>query len=108
MSNNKMKVLISSRSFGKINSDAINILKNANLEPVLNLHGRKLNEDEISSLIDEDVVGIIAGTENITKKIITNGPSLKVISRYGVGLDNIDLETTSEKGILVFNTPETP
>lgn len=103
-----MKILISSRSFGKINSDAINILKTAGLEPVLNSHGRKLSEEEILTMIDDEVVGIIAGTENITKNVITRANSLKVISRYGIGLDNIDLKTTNERGILVYSTPETP
>ena len=108
MSNSNLKVLISSRSFGKINSDAIDLLKKQGLIPILNPHGRKLNEDEILSLIDSDVVGIIVGTENITRKIINNASSLKVISRYGIGLENIDINTANQKGVMVFNTPETP
>jgi D-3-phosphoglycerate dehydrogenase len=103
-----MKVVISSRSFGMINNNAINLLKNAGLETVLNPKGQKLTEEEILELIDDKVVGIIAGTENITSKIITSSPSLKVISRYGVGIENIDLETAKQKEILVYNTPETP
>jgi len=108
MSADKNIVIISSRSFGKINSDAVNILKDAGLEPILNPHSRKLSEEEILTMIDDNVIGIIAGTENITKNVITKASSLKVISRYGVGLDNIDLETANRKGILVYNTPETP
>lgn len=108
MSNDKMKVVISSRSFGKVNLDAINLLKNAGLKPVINPYGRKLNENEILSLIDNDVVGIIAGTENITKNVMTKATSLKAISRYGIGLENIDIETANQKGILIYNTPETP
>lgn len=103
-----MKVVISSRSFGKINSDAIDLLKNAGLEPIINPYGRKLSEDEILELIDKNVVGIIAGTEKITENIMTNAPSLKIISRYGVGMDNVDLSVAKQKGILVYNTPETP
>jgi len=103
-----MKILISSRSFGKIQSGAVELLKKEGLEPVLNPYGRKLNEEEILALIDDNVVGIIAGTEKITKNVILNTSSLKVISRYGVGLDNVDLETAKQKGILVCNTPDTP
>jgi D-3-phosphoglycerate dehydrogenase len=102
-----MKVLISSRSFGKIDSAAIELLKNEGLEPVLNPYGRKMNEQEILDLLD-DAVGIIAGTENITEKIISHSNRLKVISRYGIGLDNIDLKAAEQRKILVFNTPETP
>jgi len=102
-----MKVLISSRSFGKIDSGAIELLKNTGLELVLNPYGKKLNEGEILDLLD-DVVGIIAGTENITEKIISYNDQLKVISRYGIGLDNVDLNAAEQKNVLVFNTPETP
>ncbi len=102
-----MKVLISSRSFGKINPRAIKLLKEEGLDPVLNPYGRKLNEKELLNLID-GAIAIIAGTENITAKVISDANQLKVISRYGGGLDNIDLKTAHEKGILVFNTPDTP
>ena len=102
-----MKVLISSRSFGKIDSGAIELLKEKGLEPVLNPYGRKLSEKEILDLSD-DVVGIIAGTEQISEKIISSNSQLKVISRYGIGLDNVDLKAAAEKKIIVYNTPETP
>jgi len=102
-----MKILISSRSFGKIDSGAIELLKNQGLEPIINPYGRKLNEQEILELIDGSV-GIIAGTEKITEKIISNADQLQVISRYGIGLDNVDLPTANKKGIIVYNTPEAP
>ena len=102
-----MKVLISSRSFGKIDSGAIELLKKEGLEPVLNPYGRKLNEQELLDLSD-DVVGIIAGTEKITEKIIVSNNQLKVISRYGIGLDNVDLKAATQKNVMVYNTPETP
>lgn len=102
-----MKVLISSRSFGKIDSGAIELLKNEGLKPILNPYGKKLSEQEIIDLLD-DSVGIIAGTEKITEKIISYNSQLKVISRYGIGLDNIDLKAADQKKVMVFNTPDTP
>jgi len=102
-----MKVLISSRSFGKIDSGAVELLKQVGLIPIMNPYGRKLTEQEILDL-QEDAVGIIAGTEKITDKIISNNNQLKVISRYGIGLDNIDLKAAENKNITVYNTPETP
>ena len=103
-----MKVLISSRSFGKINSGAIQLLMDNGFDLVLNPYGKKLSEKEILGLMDDDIVGIIAGTELITKKIIEKSINLQVISRYGVGLDNVDLKEVGKKDILVYNTPDAP
>ena len=102
-----MKILISSRSFGKIDSGAVDLLRNNGLEPIFNPYGRKLKENEILDLMNE-VIGIIAGTEKITEKIISDNPKLKVISRYGIGLDNINLKTAKEKNIIIYNTPNSP
>lgn len=102
-----MKILISSRSFGKIDSTPIQLLKNAGFETILNPYNRKLKEDELVELI-KDAVGLIAGTEKITEKVLQNARYLKVISRYGVGLDSIDLEAAKNRGIVVCTTPDAP
>ncbi len=102
------KVLISSRSFGKINSGATRLLKDNGFIPVVNPTGEKLDENQILDLIDDEVVGIIAGTEQITQKVIEKSCNLKVISRYGVGMDNVDVEFAKEKNVLVINTPDAP
>lgn len=102
-----MKILISSVSFGKINRDPIEILENGGYTPILNPYGKKLEFKEFVELIN-DVVGLIAGTEKITSELLENAPMLKVISRYGVGMDNIDLEAAKKRGIIVRSTPEAP
>lgn len=102
-----MKILISSKSFGKENTEAIKILKDAGLEPVMNPYNRALEPQEFSSLI-RDAVGVIAGTEKIGKDLINEANLLRVISRFGVGTDNIDLEASGKRGIIVCSTPEAP
>lgn len=53
-----------------------------------------------------EVVGIILRTNiMITREILEAAPNLKLISRTGVGIDNIDVETATQKGILVCHTP---
>ena len=52
--------------------------------------------------------GVIAGTEEYTKIVLNELPQLKVISRLGVGLDNIDLETAKKLGITISKTKTTP
>lgn len=104
----RMKVFISIGSFGRQDKTAIKILKEACYIPVSNPYNRKHTEDELIELLDKDVVGLIAGTEKITERVLQNTKSLEVISRYGTGLDNIDLEAAKKRGIIVCNTPDAP
>jgi D-3-phosphoglycerate dehydrogenase len=102
-----MKILISSRSFGKSSNEPLEALKKMGLEIVTNPFGRKMTEGELIESVPE-VVGIVAGTEKISKAVLSAASKLKVISRAGIGIDNIDLEAAKKKEILVFNTPDAP
>jgi len=53
-----------------------------------------------------DYDAILAGTEKYDKQTIDKFPNLRIISRHGVGTDNIDLKYCKEKNIYVFNTPQ--
>ena len=53
-------------------------------------------------------VGLIAGTEKIDAEVLNGISHIKVISRCGVGMDNVDLKTAESLGIKVFNTPDAP
>jgi D-3-phosphoglycerate dehydrogenase len=65
-----------------------------------------LNKEELTELIASyDALVIRSGTK-VTKEIIDAAARLKVIGRAGVGVDNIDVERATEKGILVVNSPE--
>jgi D-3-phosphoglycerate dehydrogenase len=52
-----------------------------------------------------DVDAIVAGDAMITRKSLEGVQRLKVIGRCGVGVDNVDLDACTEKGIMVFNAP---
>jgi len=76
---------------------------------IYNPYKRRLNEDEVIDLVKKyQPDGIIAGVEPITSKVLKEAGKLKIISRCGVGLDNVDLVAAKEKGIKVFNTPDAP
>jgi len=63
------------------------------------------NIETIKKIV-EDVEGIILRTNiRVTREIIDAAPNLKVISRTGVGVDNVDVTTATKRGILVSNTP---
>jgi len=49
--------------------------------------------------------GIICGDDEITKKVIDKGKKLKVISKWGTGIDSIDVQYLKKKKIKLFNTP---
>ena len=65
----------------------------------------RLEEDELLRVI-EGVDGIICGDDRITRKVIDRADCLKVIVKWGTGIDSIDRESASERGISVRNTPE--
>lgn len=101
------KVLTSPSSMGQCGSEPFDLLKENGYEVINNPYGRKLTEDEVID-IAKDCVGIVAGVEPLTKRVMDALPQLKCISRVGVGMDSVDLEYAKEKGIVVKNTPEGP
>ncbi len=103
------RILITTSSFGKDDISPLNLLKEAGYETVINPYGRKLTEDEVLDLLLEvKPVGIIAGVEPITARVLQQAEGLKVISRCGVGVENVDLTTARSLGIAVTNTPNAP
>lgn len=65
-----------------------------------------LSEDEYAKIVGEHDAMIVRSGIKVTPKILENPGKLKVIARAGVGVDNIDLEAATAKGILVVNTAE--
>lgn len=100
-----LQILISTSSFGSTERAALDLLEEAGLTVRLNPYGRKLKTDESIALL-ENVTGLIAGTETLDRAVLTRARNLRVISRVGTGIDNIDLEAARELGIAVFNTPD--
>jgi len=65
--------------------------------------GRTLTEDEIIALAGENVVGIIVGVDILSERVLASCRDLKAVSKYGVGLDNIDLAAADRLQIKVKN-----
>lgn len=98
-----MKVLVTPRSFGKENPDLFTRLEKAGLEVIRNTTGAMLDEAAMLRLLPE-CEGIIVGLDPLNEKVLASSPKLRVISKYGVGLDNIDLAECEKRGIKVFRT----
>lgn len=102
------KILISTSSFVVQNNSYLTFLESRGFEIVLNPFGRRLSEGEIAELLKGDVCGMIAGVEPLTRTVFRSAPNLKVVSRCGIGMDNVDFLAAEEMGILVSNTPDGP
>lgn len=75
----------------------------------MNPYKRRLTEEETADMIEKyQPVGIIAGVEPLTKRVLEKANNLKVISRHGIGLDSVDLKAAAQLGIKVLNTPDAP
>lgn len=98
-------VLLSVSSFGAADPAPRERLDAAGLQVRDNPHGRRLKKDEILELIP-DVDALIAGTEPLDADVLATARKLRVISRVGVGLDNVDLNAARAEGIVVRNTPD--
>lgn len=98
------RVLVTPRSYGQHDPRLRAELERAVGEVIYNPHGRILTAEEVRALIAK-CDGIIAGLEPLDRSVIEAAPRLRVIARYGVGVDNVDLKAARERGIIVTNTP---
>lgn len=89
--NNKDIIAVTSRSFSK-NEFLVSKLKELYSSVILNNSGKTLQGNDLVDFLKPASKAII-GIEDITDNILSQLPSLKIISKYGVGLNNIDLES---------------
>ena len=101
------KVAIGASSFAAADPAPLRLLEAAGVKVLPNPYGRKLTEEEIMAhLVGVD--GLLAGLEPLTRRVLTNSPSLRAIARIGVGMTNVDLGAAEELGVKVSNTPDGP
>ena len=93
-----MKVLITD----KINEAAGKIIEQAAQVDFL----PTMTEDELVNIIPQYDALMVRSQTKVTAKIIEAGKNLKIIGRAGVGVDNIDVEAATQKGIIVVNSPD--
>ncbi|MBA1336126.1 MAG: D-3-phosphoglycerate dehydrogenase [Firmicutes bacterium] len=93
-----MKVIITER----IAQAGIDILREkADVDIKLNI-----SRDELLDAIGQYNAIVVRSSTKVDRELIERGKNLKVIGRAGNGIDNIDLDAATEKGIVVVNTPE--
>ena len=93
-----MKVLV---------ADAINEKGIENLKEVADVTvDTSITPEELVNTISEYHGIIVRSRTKVTREVIEKADNLKIIARAGVGVDNIDLDAATEKGIMVVNSPE--
>ena len=101
------KVAISTSTFGEFDARPVELCREKGFEVILNPHKRTLKADEVVELA-KNALGLVAGTAPLTADVMSRLPLMKVISRCGVGLENVDLGAAEKLGIRIFNTPDAP
>ena len=98
-----MKVLVTPRSFGKTSPAPLALLQEYGVEIVPNAAGGIMTEEQMKVAI-AGCDGVIIGVDPLTAGVMAAAPSLRAVSKYGVGLDNIDLAYCAEHGVAVSKT----
>ena len=107
MADKKLKdcnVLITPTSFAKYNKTPAKNFEKLVRSVKYNTTGKLLKENDLIPIIG-DFDAMIAGLDEITSKVIENANNLKIIARYGTGVDKVDLKAAKKAGICVTNTP---
>lgn len=99
-----MKILLTTTSFQDTPGKHHDLLESTGFQ-IDKLRG-PVNEDVLLPII-ADYDGVVCGDDDYTEKVIAKGKAgkLKVLSKYGVGLDRIDQEAAKKHGVIVCNTP---
>lgn len=97
-------VLVTATSYGRSAPHLKTELETAVGRVTYNPTGKPLTSAQLQELLP-DVDGFIAGLDEIDAAAIAAAPNLRVIARYGVGVNNVDLAAAQAAGIVVTNTP---
>ena len=97
------KILTTPRSYGRNMPELFEQLEAAGYEVVRNSTGGILEKEQMKALI-ADCSGIIVGVDPLDAEVLSCAPRLRAIAKYGVGVDNIDLDYCEAHGIKVSRT----
>ncbi|HZX00785.1 MAG TPA: phosphoglycerate dehydrogenase [Candidatus Paceibacterota bacterium] len=98
------KVLITAPYFQLVLEKYRKIFEDHGFEIIAPEVNERMSEEELIPLVG-DIDGILCGDDRITEKVLVAAPKLKVIVKWGTGIDSIDKEAAARRGIPVRNTP---
>ena len=99
-----MKVLISAPYMQPVIDRFLPLFQERNLQVVIPRVDERLEEEDLLPIIG-DICGVICGDDRLTRRVLASATQLKVISKWGTGIDSIDQEACRDFGIALRNTP---
>jgi D-3-phosphoglycerate dehydrogenase len=100
------RVLSTSPTFGHYVAEPVDYLKNRGYSVDLIPRGKKFSEEEMIRIM-ADYDAAIVGVEKMTAAVIQAAKKLRIIAKHGAGVDNIDVEAATARGIVVTSAPGT-
>ena len=98
------RILVTANSYGKFTTALKTDLEQQVKQVIYNKTGKPLSSHQVAEMLPR-MDGYIAGLDQIDRQALAAADNLKIIARYGVGIDKVDLAAAKEKGIIVSNTP---
>jgi D-3-phosphoglycerate dehydrogenase / 2-oxoglutarate reductase len=98
----KRKVLVTATNYSTLCAEAKDLFERNGWEVVENTFGRPMTFEELAERVG-DIDAVVAGVDTWNEAVLKLAPKLKIISRFGVGVDNIDVETARRFGVKVTN-----
>ena len=96
-------ILVTASHFETLCQDAIRLLEENGHRVILNNHDMPYYSFEELAVWAPEIHGAIIGMDQWNDQVFQIAPNLKILARFGVGVDNIDLEAAKRRGIQVVN-----
>ena len=96
-------ILITASHFQTLCQDAIRLLEDNGHHVILNDHDMPYYSFEELAVWAPDIQGAIIGMDQWNEQVFQIAPKLKILARFGVGVDNVDLEAAKRHGVQVVN-----
>ena len=100
----KRKILVTAPYLQPVLQDYMHIFEENDMEVIAPQVRERLSEAELLEYI-QDIDGVISGDDKFTAQVLRSAPKLKVISKWGTGIDSIDQDTAEQVGIVIRNIP---
>ncbi len=89
----------------QVSEKLINSLKSGGIQVS---YSPGLPREEVKKSLKDYEILVFRSRLKINKEIIDSGENLRILARYGVGLDNVDIDYAIKKGITIINAPNAP